>query len=115
MYYLLEGVYKYAVFAFVYCVFACTVYLFFGKKHLTIIIPVGYYTIVTLIGGVLYSPLYGTVSGGIVKAFRPSNMLMMGAESGNIPVWYPLVSLLPPTAASAIFFIKGIRNEEKFG
>lgn len=114
-YYLIEGIYKYAVFTFVYCVFACTVYLFFGKKHLTIIIPVGYYIIVTLIGGVLYSPLYGTIFGETIKAFRPSNMLMMGAESGSIPVWYPLISLIPPVIASIIFFVKGIRNEEKYG
>lgn len=114
-YYLIEGIYKYAIFTFVFCVFACTVYLFFGKKHLTIIIPVGYYIIVTLIGGGLYSPLYGTIVGEIVKALRPSNMLMMGAESGSIPVWYPLISLIPPVIASAIFFVKGIQNEEKFG
>lgn len=114
-YYLIEGIYKYVVFTFVYCTLACTVYLVFGKKHLTIIIPIGYYIIITLIGGVLYSPLYGTVAGEIVKALRPSNMLMMGAESGNIPVWYPLISLTPPIAASVIFFIKGIRNEENIG
>lgn len=114
-YYLLEGVYKYAVFTFVYCVFACAVYIFFGKRHLTVIIPVGYYIIASLLGGALYSPLYGTAAGAMIKALRPSNMLMMGAESGNIPVWYPLVSLLPPIAASAILFARGIRNAEKLG
>lgn len=111
-YYLIEGINKYVIFTFVYCVFACTVYLFFGKKCFTIIIPVGYYIIVTLITGALYSPLYGTVLGETVKLLRPSNMLMMGAESGSIPVWYPLISLIPPVIASIIFFVKGIRNEE---
>ena len=79
------------------------------------VVPLGYYVVLSVVTGTLRDPLYGTVSGEILKALRPSNMLMMGAESGSIPVWYPLLSLIPPVIASAIFFAKGIGNEEKYG
>lgn len=115
VYYLLEGIYKYAVFPFVYCFFACTVYLFFRKSYMIIIVPTGYYIAMSVLMGTLRSPLYGTFAGEIFQALRPSNMLMMGAESGNIPVWYPLISLIPPIIASIIFFKKGMQNEKKFG
>lgn len=114
-YFLIEGIYKYGIFPFVYCIFACTVYLFFSKKYMSIIVPTGYYVALSVISGTLAEPFYGTFAGEILKALRPSNMLMMGAESGNIPVWYPLISLIPPIIASAIFFIKGMQNEKKFG
>lgn len=114
-YYLVEGIFKFGIFPFFYCFFACTSYLFFSKTYMGFIIPIGYYVVFSMIAGTLSSPLYGTVLGEIVKALRPSNMLMMGAESGSIPVWYPLISLIPPVIASIIFFVKGIRNEEKYG
>ena len=68
-----------------------------------------------LVEATLAEPLYGTFAGEIIKALRPSNMLMMGAESRNIPVWYPLISLIPPIIASTVFFVKGMQNEKKFG
>lgn len=114
-YYLIEGIYKYGIFPFAYCVFACTVYFYYRKKYMSIIVPVGYYVALSVISGTLAEPLYGTFAGEILKALRPSNMLMMGAESRNIPVWYPLISLIPPTIASIVFFIKGMQNEKKFG
>ncbi len=115
VYYLLEGVYKYAVFPFAYCFFASSVYLFFGKSYTSIIVPTGYYIAMSVLMGTLRSPLYGTIAGDFLQALRPSNMLMMGAESGNVPVLYPLISLIPPITASIIFFIKGIQNEKKSG
>lgn len=115
VYYLIEGIFKFVFFPFFYCFFACTAYLFFSKTYMSFIVPIGYYVVLSVIAGTLSGPLYGTVAGEIVKALRPSNMLMMGAESGNIPVWYPLISLTPPIAASVIFFIKGIKNEENIG
>ncbi len=115
LYYLIEGIYKYAIFPFVYCFFACTVYLYFRKSYMCIIVPTGYYVVLSVLSGTFAEPLYGTFAGEINKALRPSNMLMMGAESGNIPVWYPLISLIPPMIASIIFLIKGMQNEKKFG
>lgn len=115
LYYPIEGIYKYAVFPFVYCFFACTVYLFFGKNYMSIIVPTGYYIAMSVLMGTLCSPLYGTIAGDFLQALRPSNMLMMGAESGNIPVWYPLISLILPIIASIILFIKGMQNEKKSG
>lgn len=82
---------------------------------MSIIVPAGYYVALSVLSGTLAEPLYGTFAGEIMKALRPSNMLMMGAESSNIPVWYPLISLIPPIIASMVFFIKGMQNEKKFG
>ncbi len=115
LYYLIEGIYKYAIFPFVYCFFACTVYLYFRKNYMSILIPTGYYVVLSVLSGTFAEPLYGTFAGEISKALRPSNMLMMGAESGNLPVWYPIISLIPPIVASILFLIKGIKNEKKFG
>lgn len=114
-YFALEGVYKYAIFPFVYCAFACTAYLFLRKKYMSVIVPAGYYTAVSVIAGTLAEPLYGTFAGAILKSLRPSNMLMMGAESSNVPAWSPLISLIPPIFASIAFFIKGMQNEKKSG
>ncbi len=115
LYYLIEGIYKYAIFPFVYCFFACTLYLYFRKSYMSIIVPTGYYVALSVLSGTFAEPLYGTFAGEINKALRPSNMLMMGAESGNIPVWYPIISLIPPIIASIIFIIKGMQNEKKSG
>ncbi len=82
---------------------------------MSVIVPAGYYVALSVLSGTFAEPLYGTFAGEINKALRPSNMLMMGAESGNIPVWYPLVSLIPPIIVSIIFFIKGTQNEKKSG
>lgn len=113
-YFLIEGVYKYVIFPFAYCIFACTAYLLFRKKYISIVIPAGYYVALSVIPGTLYEPLYGTIAGEILKSLRPSNMLMMGAESRNVPAWYPLISLIPPIIASIVFFMKGMQNEKKF-
>ncbi len=115
LYYLIEGIYKYAIFPFVYCLFACTVYLYFRKNYMSIIIPTGYYVALSVLSGTFAEPLYGTFAGEINKALRPSNMLMMGAESRDLPVWYPIISLIPPIIASIIFFIKGMQNDKKTG
>lgn len=115
LYYLLEGIYKYAVFPFVYCLFACTVYLYFRMSYMSIIIPAGYYVALSVLSGTFAESFHGTSAGEINKALRPSNILMMGAESENLPVWYPIISLIPPIIASIIFFIKGMQNEKKFG
>lgn len=115
LYFLIEGLYKYAVFPFVYCFFACSVYLYFRKNYMSIIVPTGYYVALSVLSGTLAEPLYGTFAGVLNKALRPSNMLMMGAESKNLPVWYPLISLIPPIIASTVFFVRGIQNEKKFG
>lgn len=115
LYYLIEGIYKYGILPFVYCFFACTVYLYFRKNYMGIIIPTGYYVALSVLSGSFAEPLYGTFAGEINKALRPSNMLMMGAESGNLPVWYPLISLIPPIIASIAFFTKGMKDEKKSG
>lgn len=115
LYFLIEGIYKYAVFPFVYCFFACSVYLYFRKNYMSIIVPIGYYVALSVLSGTLAEPLYGTFAGVLNKALRPSNMLMMGAESENLSAWYPLISLIPPIIASIVFFVKGIQNEKKFG
>ncbi len=115
LYYFMEGIFKFAIFPFFYCAFACASYLYFKKTYMGFIVPVGYYVAMSVLTGTLSELLYKTPFGGLIYALRPSNMLMMGAESGSVPVWYPLISLIPPAAASVIFFVKGIRNEEKFG
>lgn len=113
VYFLIEGIYKYAIFPFVYCLFSCAAKLYFEKDYMSIIVPAGYYIILSILAGVLIQPFYGTAIGEFVKSLRPSNMLMMGAESIDMPFWYPLISLLPPLIASAFFFIKGVRYEKE--
>lgn len=115
LYFLLEGIFKYSVFPFVYCFFGCSAYLFFRKNYMSIIVPMSYYVALSVLSGTLAEQLYGTPAGALNKLLRPSNMLMMGAESENIPVWYPLISLFPPVICSVIFFIKGVKNEKKYG
>ena len=115
LYYFVEGIFKFAIFPFFYCAFACASYLYFKKTYMSFIVPLGYYVGLSVLAGTLGELLYETPFGEPIYALRPSNMLMMGAESGSVPVWYPLISLIPPAAASVIFFVKGIRNEEKYG
>ena len=114
-YYLIEGVYKYAILPFVYCAFACAAYWLFRKKYVCVVVPAGYYVALSVLSGTLSQPLYGSAAGGLLKSLRPSNMLMMGAETGNVPAWYPLISLIPPVIASAVFFVMGMQNEKKSG
>lgn len=112
-YYLIEGIYKYAIFPFVYCLFSCTIKLYFEKDYMSLLIPMGYYVVMSILAGVLTEPLYGTLAGEFVKALRPSNMLMMGGESVDMLFWYPFISLIPPLAASVFFFMRGIRYEKE--
>lgn len=116
LYYALEGIYKYIVFPFVYCAFSCSVYVFFKKSYLCVIVPMGFFVVTTVFSSNAASKFYESSPFlyQLLKAVRPDNMLMMGAAGEQIPVWYPLISLILPVMATVFFFVKGILNEKKY-
>lgn len=115
-YYLIEGVYRFFLFPFFYGIFACCSYIFFRKKFSGVIVPVGYFYLLTILCGTMRNSLHGTFSGELVQAIRPDRMTMMGGEVGRgYPMAYPFISLIPPIIASAVFFMLGVRNEKKNG
>ena len=115
-YYLIEGVYKFFLFPFFYGIFACCSYLFFRKKFSGVIVPVGYFYLLTILCATMRNSLHGTLAGELVQAIRPDRMIMMGGEVGSgYPMAYPFNSLIPPIIASVVFFILGVKNEKKNG
>mgnify|MGYP005779534087 CR=1 FL=1 len=113
LYFLLEGIYKYLLFPFVYCAFACTVYWFFRKYYLSLLLPLGYYVVLTILVTTIRPAFYESGLSSIFDLFSPSRMLMMGTEGENVPFYAPLISLIPPVIASAIFFWRGSVYEKK--
>lgn len=115
-YYLIEGVYRYFLFPFFYGIFACCSYMFFRKKFSGVIVPVGYFYLLSILCATLRNSVHGTFAGELIQAIRPDRMTMMGAEVGRgYPMAYPFISLILPVIASAVFFILGVKNEQKNG